>query len=212
MILLQEWITFIFDHPTDGGMEKAWYWSEDAPEWQGAREQIPALIAETFEHGGELLARFSDEQLDQGFWFLAGATDPQFMHTLVDPKILLATRLRASRSFVPLFEQVMAARCSANFCHLDEDANPLNDSCYMWWDLLWFQLTEDIDTEILITLRRLLAVPHDACRESALHGLGHWARRCPQAADIVDEFLSSASGLRPEIIAYAERARIGGVL
>jgi hypothetical protein len=35
------------------------------------------------------------------------------------------------RSFVPLFEHVMAARCSAHLCHLDEDANPLNDSCYM---------------------------------------------------------------------------------
>lgn len=61
-------------------------------------------------------------------------------------------------------------------------------------------------------LRRLLAIPHDACRESALHGLGHWAHHYPQVAGIVDEFLSSAPGLRPELIAYAERARIGNVL
>jgi hypothetical protein len=82
----------------------------------------------------------------------------------------------------------------------------------MWWDLLWYQLTEDIDSEILATLHLLLSIRHDACQESSLHGLGHWARRCPQAADIVDEFLFSASGLRPELIAYAELARIGRVL
>jgi hypothetical protein len=209
MTQLQEWITFIFDHPV---ASPEWYWSEDAPEWQGAREEVPALIAETFEDAGELLARFSDEQLDQGFWFLVGNTPPDFMLTLVDATITLTARLRALRSFVPLFEQVMAARCSAHLSHLAEVANPLNDACYMWWDLLWCQIPEDIDAEILVTLRRLLGVPHDACRESALHGLGHWARRCPQAADIVDEFLSSTSGLRPELIAYAQQVRIGKVL
>jgi hypothetical protein len=212
MTKVQEWVAYIFDHPIVGHMEKEWYWAEDAPEWQGAREKVPALIAETFEHGGELLASFSDEQLDQGFWFLVGNAPPDFMLTLVDPKIALATRLRALRSFVPLFEQVMAARCSVDLSHLADFANPLNSACYMWFDLLWYQFPEDIDAEVLATLRRLLAVPHDACRESALHGLGHWARRCPQAADIVDEFLSSASGLRPELIAYAERARVGKVL
>jgi len=207
MTQLQEWVSYVFDHPVAG---REWYWSEDAPEWQGAREEVPALIAETFEHAGELLAPFSDEQLEQGFWFLLDIAD--LIDTLVDPQISLATRLRAFRSFVPLFEQVMATRCSPRLGHLDEAGDALNMACYMWWDLLWYQLPDDIDAEILVTLRRLLAVPHDACRESALHGIGHWARRCPQAAHIVDEFLSSTSGLRPELIAYAQRARIGRVL
>ena len=134
------------------------------------------------------------------------------MLALVDPALPLAARLRALRSFVPLFGQLMAIRCSAHLCHLDEAASPLNDVCYMWWDLLWHQLPEDIDAEVLVTLRRLLAIRHPACQESALHGLGHCARRCPQAADIVDEFLSGADGLRPELISYAQRARIGKVL
>jgi hypothetical protein len=128
---VQEWVTYIFNHPVAGDIREAWYWAEHAPEWPGPREDIPALVAETFEHGGELLARFSE-----------------------DATIPAAARLRALRSFVPLFEQVMATRCSAHLCH----------------------------------------------------------RRCPQTADIVDEFLSSARGLRPELIAYAELARIGAVV
>jgi len=217
---LEAWITYIFDHAV---AERKWYWSENPPEWQGAPEDVPALIADTFEHGGELLARFSDEQLDQGFWFLLDGGPPDLFLALVDPEISLATRLRALRSFVPLFEQVMAIRCSSHLSHLDEQpANTLNSACYMWWDLLWYQLKDDdplqeqgrvhFDADILAIQRRLLAIPHDACRESALHGLGHWARHYPQVAEIIDDFLSSTPGLRPELIAYAQRAKIGNVL
>jgi hypothetical protein len=217
---LRELIAYIFDHPV---ANPEWYWSEDAPKWPGTREDTLVLIAQTFERGGELLACFPDEQLNQGFWFLAGDAPQNFMHTLADPKIPLAARLRALKSLVHLFEQVMAKRCSSHLSHLDEQpANQLNSACYMWWDLLWHQLQVDdrpeeparaqFDAEVLLTLSRLLAIPHDACRESALHGIGHWARRNPHAGKIVDEFLSGTSSLRPELIAYAERASVGNVL
>ena len=64
--LLQKWITYVFDHKVDDIRAK-WYWSDEAPEWDGERQQIPVLIAETFERAGELLAGFPDEQMDQGF-------------------------------------------------------------------------------------------------------------------------------------------------
>src|SRR5580658_3798521 len=114
---LQEWITYVFDHPV---ANPEWYRSDDATEWQGAPEDVLALIAETFEHGGELLARFTDAQLNQGLRFLVGGGSPDFMLTLVDPLIPLAVRLRTLRSFVPLFEQVMEIRCSSHLSHLDE--------------------------------------------------------------------------------------------
>jgi hypothetical protein len=101
------------------------------------------------EEPARIYRRLSDEQPDQGFWFLVGNTPPDFMLTLVDSKIALAARLRALRSFVPLFERGMASRCSAHLSHPDEAANPLKTST-----------------------RR------------------HRARRCPQAADIVDEFVA----------------------
>ena len=194
---------------------------EDAPEWTGAREEVPALITETFENAGELLARFSDEQLDQGFWFLIGPTDPEFMQTLVDATIRIDERLRALRSFVSLFEQVMAIRCTPHLSHLDDRyANPLNSACYMWWDLLrdqlWNRVCSPLQTEIIATLRDLLAIPHDACRESALHGIGHIYCDNPQCRaelpEIIEEFLTNTPGLRPELVAYAERASVGHVL
>ena len=103
--------------------------------------QIPehhaAFIAEAFERSGVYLAPFSDEQLDRGFWYLSFNNCCEFMLSLIDQSVPPTLRLRALRSFVPLFEQVMAARCSPHLSHRDvRGANPLNSACYMWWDIL----------------------------------------------------------------------------
>jgi hypothetical protein len=225
---LHSWIDHVFDHAVS---EPEWYWSAECQKWPGDRIQIPAFIAGTFERAGELLARFSDGQLEQGLWYLIGASPGEFAETLVDEKISAATRLRAVRSFLPLFEQVMAVRCTPSLSHVKEQpASPLNGSCYMWWDLLRLKLWKTYPgpqdpaapqyapflAEIVATMRRILAIPHDACRESALHGLGHLSRDYPQYREqfafIIVEFLTSNNNLRPELTAYAERARLGTVL
>jgi len=235
---LTAWIDYIFEHPVAEPKAKEWYWAEDAPEWDGPREEIPTLIAETFERSGELLARFPDDQQDQGFWFLVGVSEPRFMELLVEREIPLETRLRALRSFVPLFEQVMAKRCQSKLAYCSEyDGSPLTSACFMWWDNIRWQwgrspgqdgardpgyalFDEDpdrtsFDEEVVTTLGRILAMPHDACRESALHGIGHLddlilanPPLCRRAAQIVDEWLTGTAGLQPELIDYAKQAKV----
>ena len=212
---LARWIEFVFDHPVT---DPAWYWAPDAPEWREPLDHVAAHIAHTFEQSGHLLARFSDQQLDQAFWFLVSNNCSQSMCALVDPGVPIASRLRALRSFVPLFEQVMASRYSPHLSHLDEHgANPLNSACYMWWDILPINgcpeepARAEFDAEVLVVMRRLLAIPHDACRESALHGISEWANYYPQAAEIIDEWLACTPNQRPELAAYAQRAKVGSV-
>jgi hypothetical protein len=162
-----------------------------------------------------LLARFSDAQLNQGLWYLVSNSCSDHMFSLIEPAVPMPIRLRVLRSIVPLFEQVMAVRCSPHLCYLDEPgANPLNDACYMWWDILPIHGRPDLservefDAEVLIVLERLLEIEHDACRESALHGLGHWsADYRPQVVAIVDRFLRRTLNLRPELSVYAVRVR-----
>jgi hypothetical protein len=209
-------IAHVFDHPVT---DPAWHWSPEAPIWQDSPEHIATLVADAFECAGELLARYTDAQLNQGFWYLVSASCSDFMFALVEPEVPLATRLRALRSLVPLFEQVMAVRCSPHLSHLDEKpANPLNAACYMWWDILPIHgkpeepERAEFDAEVLRVLPRLLSIPHDACRESALHGISEWQLYYPSIADAVDEFLAGAPGLRPELVAYAQRAKVGNVL
>lgn len=213
---LAKWIEFVFDHPVS---DPAWHWAPDAPEWEGPPAQVATHVAETFEESGRLLARFSDEQLNQAFWFLVSNSCSEFMYALVDSGVPSVSRLRALRSFVPLFEQVMAARCSPHLSHLDEHgANPLNSACYMWWDILPIHgcpeetARAEFDAEVLVVLRRLLSIPHDACRESALHGISEWSIYYPQVSGIVDDFLTSTPNLRPELASYAQRAKVGNVL
>ena len=51
-----------------------------------------------------------------------------------------------------------------------------------------------------------------ACRESALHGLGHWHDVYPAEVElIIDRFLSGYRELRPETVNYAKIARCGCV-
>jgi hypothetical protein len=213
---LQRWVNFLFDHPVT---EPEWYWAENAPEWTGRRERIPELIAEIFENAGDVLSSFSDEQLSQGLWFLAGDAPQELLLALLDGEVPLAARLRALRSFVPLFEQIMSKRCSPHLAHLDESgASPLNSACYMWWDMMPIgacpveSKRAEFDSTAILTMRNILAIPHDACRESALHGIGHWVVSYPQAGAIVDDFLALNNGLRPELVEYAKRAKAGNVL
>lgn len=213
---LSNWIAHVFNHPL---ADPAWYWSNDAPEWNDTPKHVAVLITETFERSGELLAQFSDAQLAQALWYLVSNNGSGFMFSLVEPTVPIKTRLRALQSFVPLFEQVMAQRCSPYLSHLDEQgANPLNAVCYMWWDILPIHGQpgqagrDEFDTEVQHILKQLLSIPHDACRESALHGISEWQLYYPQIEAVVDEWLAGTTGLRPELVSYAQRAKIGKVL
>jgi hypothetical protein len=62
--LLRAWTDHIFDHVL---AEPQWYWADDAPVWSGPMQQIPELIAETFERSGCLLERFSDDSSSRVF-------------------------------------------------------------------------------------------------------------------------------------------------
>jgi len=58
-----------------------------------------------------------------------------------------------------------------------------------------------------------LALDSLACRESALHGLGHWHARYPQGVEqIIDDALGRAQAWPPDLLAYARIARTGCVL
>jgi len=213
---LDQWVTFVFDHPV---AETAWHFDVDAPYLLMPAAHTATLVAETFERSGELLRRFTDAELNQGFWFLISSGSSDYMFCLTDESVASPLRQRALRSFVPLFRDVMAVRCTPALAHRSEPGSPVNSACYMWWDLLplagfWEQgrPPEPIHAEALAVLAEILEIPHDACRESALHGLGHLALFHPEAVPIIDAFMTKSPRLRPELLAYAKQARTGQIL
>ena len=87
----------------------------------------------------------------------------------------------------------------------------------MWWDIS-FRLEDEeperrkLDPEILRVMGRILELESLACKESALHGLGHWQEDYPsEVREIIDRFLSRSEGERPGLLEYAAQAREGNV-
>jgi hypothetical protein len=77
------------------------------------------------------------------------------------------------------------------------------------------RLEADVETvadAILQVLARTLRVESEACREGALHGLGHWhLAHAERVEAIVDEWLAERPAISAELRAYAGYARGGCV-
>ena len=89
----------------------------------------------------------------------------------------------------------------------------------MWWDS-FPSIGLDGDPNLgqlqqtaLAAMADILRLDSIACRESALHGLGHWQlQRHGDVEPIIDAFLAANPAIRPELAAYARAARSGCIL
>jgi hypothetical protein len=214
-LAFEDWVKFIFDRRAGGPQ---WYFEPDAPFWDGPADLTVTYLTQFFEKPGSLLSAYSEEQLNQGFWYLVSNGCSDMMFALNDESVALERRIRCLKVFRSVFAQVFAARCSEHLSHLGEaGARPLNSACYMWWDL--FPIfpqpgsRQVICDTALQVMADILALDSLACQESALHGLGHWQRAYPgEVQRIIDRFLETRDGLRPELVTYAKSARGGCVL
>jgi hypothetical protein len=179
-------------------------------------------MIELFEAPAAPLQKFSDAQVNQGLWFLASNSCSDHFFAFTDLGLPEERRLRGVRAIGTLFARLFAKRCSPHLCHADEPGRgALNPVCYMLWDIAPLPRFHDHATlaaennAAIDVMEACLALDHDACRESALHGMGegHWfAPVRPRIHAAVDAFLTRNPGLRPELAAYARRARVGQVL
>ena len=214
-----EWLAFVFDHPV-AGQQREWYWEPEAGWWDGPSGLTVEYLTRAFENAATLFEPYSDGQLNQGLWYLASNACSNHMFALLDQGVPWPERQRCLRSMSALYAQCFAARCLPALGHLDEQpTNPLNAVCYMWWDILPIAgqqgdpARQAFDEECLQVMTNALALPSEACQESALHGLGHWAIYYPEpAAAIVDDYLARSPALREPLRQYARMARRGRVL
>jgi hypothetical protein len=221
-IPFEAWVTYVFDHPVPNPGRPNWYHEIDSDWWDPSRtpEVTVAYLTNLFENATRVLMPFSDAQVNEGLWFLASPACSNHMFALLNQGVPWSERKHCISSILTLFEHFLALRCSPHLSHLDEPgANPLNAVCYMWWDI--FPVSgkpddpsrEEMDEAFLEVMRRTLDLSSDACRESALHGLGHWHIEYPQQVEaIIDGFLDRQPDLRSELKAYARAARKGHVL
>ena len=91
----------------------------------------------------------------------------------------------------------------------------MNCICYMWWEVItWGWDKGDLDAERLNAkdlhvMEVVLRLPNLACKESALHGLGHMVGHSDRAQAVIDDFLARNPDVGPELLQYARAARTG---
>lgn len=212
-----EWVTHVFDHKV---RDPAWHFDVAAPFWDAPAPLTIAYMTRLFTDPTPWLSTFDEAALNQGFWYLVSNGGSNHMFALTDPSAPLEARIACVQSFAALFEKLFAVRCGPELGHNAQTVgNPLNLACYMWWDIIPFFAAPDnpaqreLDVAALDVMAEILALDSPACRESALHGLGHWCSRYPERVRaIIDTALANAREWPDDLLTYARSARGGCVL
>jgi len=213
----EDWLTYCFDHPVS---DPEWHFDIDAPTCDLSAETTVEYLTRLFTTSQKYLDRFSDDQLNQGLWYLASPSCSDTMFCLVDVSIPEAERIACVRAMQCLYANLFASRCSditSNGTAHVGDRSALNSVCYMWWDILPIHgKPEDpnrvkLDDAILTLLEDCLAISSQACQESALHGLGHWASSYPARVKSSIQRYLAASQVSQLLRNYALAAEVGNV-
>jgi hypothetical protein len=205
------WIGQVFDHPSCG------------PEWDDAAGPCPSTAAEylaqLFEAPCALLGRFSEKQIALGLERLLSNANSNYVFVLADESVPQELQLRVVSSLYTLFKDLLARICSENVGVDHPHRRPADSICFMMWDAGLLQIYPErpehriVDMAILNVLGRILALPSQACKKSALHGLGHAHFSYPEEIPpIIDAFLADHPDLNEDLREYALAARVGGVL
>lgn len=210
------WLAYVFDHPVARSVGKAWHFKPNRDWWPEKPRPTLSYLTRLFEEPVSSTASYSDGQINQGLWFLADGSCSNHMHNLGDPHVPWAERKACIMAMSTLFQRLFATRCTPHLGHLGEEGNPLNGVCYMWWDIMpvmgYYWSQPEIDEAFIDVMEFTLHLNSDACRESALHGLCHWKHHYEQRTEaIFASFLENPPRLRPELLAYAQKAWHGGV-
>ena len=173
-------------------------------------KKLCAYYVRLFRQPEFLLARYTKQQLEEGFWSIMGLTHEWSVGNIIDySDEPLSSRKECIESMAVLFERLFARE-------------PLDTSVHMWWDSLCYAWHsgnrnrerggEDSELQDVFfqTLAKVLAVDSWICQGAALHGLGHLHH--PGTAGLVHRYIEEHPSLTKEQIAYARAAAKFNVL
>jgi hypothetical protein len=218
-ISFDEWVRQVFDHPVK---ERAWYWDEEIME--APPRQFISFGTKLFRNSQTHLNPFSDAQVNAGLHLILSNNASAQIFALKEESIPIEERLGFLDALFDLTRDTFGVRCTPHLSHLDRQhapnsVSPLNDICYMLWDIfIIYGDREDpkvdlLNRSCLHVVKRSLALKNIAVIEGALHGLGHFCLRYPNEAETaIDHFLESNPRIPSELLSYAKAARAGGVL
>src|SRR5438128_10971088 len=108
------WVDAVFRHTVS---EPEWYWDDNFDKLWTASERPPTdtveLLRLLFSQPAPLLTRYTNDQIAQGIWFIAGEASPgRLCYALIDDSVQLDTRVRCIREIYTLFRGLFAVACN----------------------------------------------------------------------------------------------------
>jgi hypothetical protein len=212
----EQWVADVFDRPPGASCvcrtdsDHVFDEAATALEWR----------SRLFREAGTRLRGYTDDQVAQGLDHLSSHAHSDDMLALADPSVPAEVRSHCLESFVPLFRDVFRVRCVAALTHgAAIRGERLNGVCFMWWDAMdYYPGPADpgrrpVDLVAVRVMGQLLDLDSIACKESAVHGLGHWRWKYPEAVEpLLDVAIANARDWPPGLLEYAQQARWREVL
>ncbi len=209
----KEWIDFIFkEKDVDSDLYDK--------EFEASDDEIVELIKQTCLRCGTDLTNHSNAQIYQGLSRIFNPSIDNYAFAFKECGLHYKDIVIALQAIWHLYFDLFNERCAPVLSHLDEPTdNPLNAICYMLWDVTplayWDKPHPDSKhyyAAIATVMEKALRLSNPACIESALHGLGHIQDEIPdRVKQIIDGFLKKHNFPRPELVRYANNAKIGYV-
>lgn len=200
----EDFVTFLFDHevvpmPQDRKKEpEPWYWTA-AVVFEPIR--VASDYVRLFTNPEFLLASFSTEQLEQGFWAIQSCNIECSVSEIIwHRQVPFVMRENCVRSMFHLFEKLFAAA-------------PVDTAANMWWDSLAYDWhcgnrcrsngreEEQLQDVMFETLEKILALRSLKCQTAALHGLGHLHH--PATQQLIDLYLQRNKAIDADLRDYA---------
>ena len=211
-ISLDAFLDLNFEHPVANKNinEKEWYWGQDARiDWDKAF--VVGLYIELFSRADELMARYSKDKLEQGFWFMmSGSLDFTPYQLIHDEKLNIEEKERLISSMYFLYEKFFFYES-------------LESSSYMWWDTFADEFDipgqrrpEDYENDKRIqdvmfsTLVKILSLDSELCQAAAIHGLGHLMH--PDTERVIKDYMKRHPQLTEKQIDYLNNCITGDIM
>jgi hypothetical protein len=209
-----DFVEYLFRRPED----VEWYFQDDHEDPKLTGLELVVLSGQVFEDIEEIARPFSERQLCMGLRYLIDGGCSSTCFSFLDDAVPTDQRLRTASSMSHVFEGLFAQHCkqTVQFANL-LNGGPLTfaETCYLWWEIFprhgvpVSPNMESTDHAILQTLEKILAIDNFACKESALHGLGHWAAAQPEE---VETLIQRGLPRIPDVlVAYALNASKGNI-
>jgi len=211
---IDKFIDYLSDRDADG---IEWYFREDHNDPEIEASRLLELSSEVFTSIEKLSTEFEEKQICMGLRYLVNPSCGPIPYFYVDTSVEFTVRVHAISSMESLFRALFAKIPDEDGLYINMPGLRLSykETCYMWWDMFPrhgsprradLDRTDDV---ILQTIVSILQLPSQACRESALHGLGHWSlSRSEDVEKAIRAFLAHAT---PDLKAYAVDAMRGRV-